>query len=242
MNNKFDNRMKAIYFFLIIVLFYGCKKEQITKEVLIKYELNDDVSPVKVKFSVDGEYSWSEWMFDKKSFNGAEYGDKGSSSWTYMDIESDLGIVNFSGFDKNDIHYVGEASFPLPKVATKVEFTGLSAESLSENFADLNGDYILEFTLFKPNFSNNQTTTIHLKDRKGESVEFEHPILFDITNFYNNSEFYIEISMYKINQPNLLFMRFLYLKTAYLTDRLEMDKVQFGSTEKHLFIETDWKP
>lgn len=66
--------MKPIIFVLCFVLMLSCKKEEIQKAVLIKYELTDDVSPLKVKLSVEGDFHWSEWMFDEETILTAQTG------------------------------------------------------------------------------------------------------------------------------------------------------------------------
>ncbi|MDP2336931.1 MAG: hypothetical protein Q8N05_10890 [Bacteroidota bacterium] len=235
--------MKPIIFVLCFVLMLSCKKEEIQKAVLIKYELTDDVSPVKVKLSVDGDFHRSEWMFDNRYFNGSNINEnKGKSEWIFKDNGIGFGTVKFSGSDKNNGKYVGEVNIPLPKVATKIEFTGLSAKSLSANFPDLNGEYKIEFSLYDPYPSVLKSIIVNLKDREGESITFKQPVLFDIPRFYDNAEHYVFLSISRSNEPNPFFRTNIYLKTMYLSDRINFGKLQINYNEKAMFLEADWKP
>jgi hypothetical protein len=236
--------MKLTLLCLILLLLISCEKEEVLKEVQINYEFTDDVSPVKVKFNVDGDFHWSEWIFDERFSNSLDVSeDVEKSEWIFMDSEgSGFAKVKFSGSDKNNGKYFGEKVIHLPKVATKVEFTGFSAQNLFTSFPDINGLYKVEFTLHDPLPTTRKSFILNLNHLKGESIKFEQPVLFDIPRFYENAEHYIVVSISRNNESQPYFRTNFFLKTTYLSDRLISGKIQIGSNEKLLFLEADWKP
>lgn len=235
--------MKILVFVLVVVLFVTCRKEEITQEVLINYELTDDVSPVKAKLSVDGDFHRTEWMFDNRFFTVSDTeGDKGKSEWIFQDDGIGFGMVKFSGSDKNNVKYIGEINIPLPKVATRIEFTGLSAKSLSANFPDFNDAYIAELVLCDPVPSVKKSITIYLNEREGEMLKFDQPLQFDIPQFYENAEHQVFLSISRAGEPIPFFRKNIYLKQVYLNDRIYFGKIQIDYNEKEMFLEADWKP
>jgi hypothetical protein len=232
--------MKPIIVVLCIAFLLSCKKEEIQKVVLIKYELTDDVSPVKVKLSVEGDFLWSEWMFDEDNPYYPNGNNNGRSEYVFQN--EGTRIVQFSASDKDNEKYFGQIAIKIPKVATKILLTGLSTKSLSANFPDINGEYKIEFILNDPFPTVFKSMIVNLKDREGEAVMFKQPVLFDIPRFYDNTEHNVLISISKPNEPISFFKSNFYLKFAYLNDRLNLGKIQIGYNEKAMFLEADWKP
>lgn len=235
--------MKLVTIALCFILLISCKKDDIQKDILIKYELTDDVSPVKVKLSVDGDYHWTEWMFDNRSFNISNLeGEKGKSEWIFKNEGIGFGLVKFSGSDKNNVKYIGEINIPLPKVATQIEFTGLSAKDFSTNFPDLSGTYKVEFTLYDPFPTVSKSVLLNLNNPVSGSIQFKQPVKLDIPRFYDNAEHMVYFSISKANETIPFFRTNLFLKEKYLIDRISFGKVQIGYNEKLMFLEADWKP
>lgn len=236
--------MKLPLFSLVLLFLISCEKEEVPKEVQINYELTDDVSPVRVKFNVDGDFHWSEWIFDGQYSNLSNVSEEmGKSEWIFKDYEGrGFGRVKFSGSDKNNGKYFGEKVVHLPKVATKIEFAGFSTKNPSANFPDVNGLYNVEFILHDPFPTTRKSIKLNLNNKKGESILFDQPVLFDIPRFYENAEHNITVSISKNNETQPFFRTNFFLKSMYLSHRLIFGKIQIDYNEKLMFLETDWKP
>lgn len=153
-----------------------------------------------------------------------------------------MGIVEFTGSYKNDEKCFGRQAVEIPGVATKVEFTALSAKSLAEYFPDLNGEYTVEFSLHDPYPSVFKSIVLDLKDIEGENVKFKQPVEFHIPRFYDNTDHFIHLVISKVNEPDAIIRTTVFLKQTYLNDRLLFGKTQIGYGESGMFLETDWKP
>lgn len=225
---------------VITFLWVSCSKEEIPKEVLIQYELSDDVSPVKVSLRVEGDFHWAEWQFDRMHPYFPNGKENGVSEYVFED--PGVGIVEFSGSYKNDEKCFGRLAVEIPGVATKVEFTALSASRLAEYFPDLNGEYKVEFSLHDPYPSVFKSIVLNLKDIKGEKVQFNQPVQFHIPRFYDNTDHFIHLAISKVSEPDAIIRKNIFLKQTYLNDRLLFGKTQIGYGESGIFLETDWKP
>lgn len=226
-------------FFVIAIAFISCKKEEIRHEVKIQYELTDDVSPVKVKLKVDGNFQWAEWKYD----GGDNYYPNGNNNGMseYVFQLQEVAIVDFLGSDTQNARYNGRLAIQLPPIASKVEFTGLSAASLANYFPAMTGEYKVEFSLCDPIPSIIKSTIIELKDAQADRLNFKESVQFDIPRFYENAEHTVYLTISKNDELHYVIKSSIHLKEKYLRDRILFGKLQIGSTPA-LFLEANWKP
>lgn len=226
-------------FLIIAIVFISCKKEETPTELKIQYELTDDVSPVKVKLKVDGNFHWTEWKYNDKDNYYPNGDDKSESEYVF---EKGIAIVDFSATSANSERYISRLAIQLPPVASKVEFIGLSSAGLADYLPIEPGKYKLVFTLHDPYPSACKSTITEVKDIQHDRLDFIEPIQFDIPCFYDNAEHFVHLAISRMDNTTPVFSYNIYLKEKYLFDRIYFDKIQIGFKESALFLAADWKP
>lgn len=229
-----------LLFFAIVFVFASCSNEETPQVVNIQYELTDDVSPVKVKLKVDGNFHWVEWKYNGGGNYYPNGEEKGMSEYVFT--EKGMAIVDFSASGTQRESYTGRLALQIPPVASKVEFTGLSAGSFSDYFPVELGKYKVEFSLHDPYPTVYKSIIIEMKNIQADRLDFMEPVQFDIPRFYDNAEHSVTLAISRITEPTRVFSYNISLKEKYLFDRIYFNKIQIGFHESPMFLEADWKP
>lgn len=234
--------MKPVIVLLLAIAFalVSCSKEEGPRKLKIQYELTDNVSPVKVKLKVDGDFNWAEWKYN----GGDNYypigNNVGESEYVFQSQE--MAYVDFTGSAITGEKCTARLAIQIPPVASRIEFTGLSAKNMSDYFPVTLGKYKLEFFLYDPYPRVQKSIIVEIKNAMADKLDFVDPVQFDIPHFYDNAEHFISLTISRIDDPLSVFSTNFYLKEKYLYDRIYFGKTQIGYKEPAMYLETDWKP
>ncbi len=239
--------MKKIQLALLIfssLLFLNCEKEEEPTQINITYELLDDVSPVRIKFSATQNLNWSEWRVNDVRVHDDTNNNRGFEHQFYEE-----GITNVSvdarGF--NGEIYFGNLDIEIPGVANKLMLYGyyfrnafafnIIDDTLSFNFGYYDGT---EYSFDKALVSK---TSFISKD----SVIFYTPLIFNISGFSEVApeKLNLAFSIEGVNSGDIYFKTNTGIRDLYYYDRhyaphsIYMDNLT-GTNNERIFIISDW--
>jgi len=235
--------------FLIIVIIAlslsNCTKEINKSEIVINYELLDDVSPVKAILSVDNNLHWSEWILDGSTPQQSE----NNNYNTYEYIFDDFGIsnvkINASGI--NGEKYFGNQDIEIPQIADKLIIYGYNFQNEYDfNLTDEN--LIFRFKYYNGSTYSNYSTTIPSSTYEiNDSFTFEIPIEINISGFdiIEGDNLFIYFIIEGSESSNQYFRVNFFLKDWYYHHRMYAPNYIYldngvGDNNERIFLDSDW--
>lgn len=237
-----------IVIFSFSMLFTFCKKESYDVLVPVNYERTDDVGPLTVKLWIEGSYVKCEWTVDGEILDV----DKTSQScepFLYGD-ESGIARIKFNGWDANDNQYYGELNLVIPDVATEIQFDGFISEDIESYIPIEDHEYIAKFSFYNDKNYTLKETTFNPLEVTGDTIFFTTAVAYTIDGFEKagDNQFFIQLSISKQDEAEVLFEKKLYLKEEYYSSRsLYKDmspvfSVDSNSEISPMFVKVDWQP
>ena len=143
----------------LVTFISSCSDKFDVETIDFKVELLDDVSPVKVRCTVDGDWDYVRWGAD-----GGVYNDYKSNTYEHVFVSSGNHQIEMSTW-KDGTKYIGEKEIMIPEPATKLKVTGFQL-----NDSDLNpipvesGLYNLEIDYYNGNEYDSYIRTITISN------------------------------------------------------------------------------
>lgn len=234
--------MKKIYILFLVLIackLISCKKDVI-EDLDINYTLLDDVSPVIVKFKVNKDIYYAQWIINDSI--ELSFGEK--NEMEYIFTKPGISKVEFNGINHHGEKLAGKINLNIPDIANKLKIKGIYIKDAFKY--DFKHDSVeLKFGYYDSNqyhYYKVQIPTVEFKIK--DTIIFKNPIDIDIDNLYDKKVMsdkfiYVEIIYFIGNHINYLFRSIAYLKTEYFIER-NIDSF-FYSDDMHLcgFYEND---
>ena len=237
--------MKKILLILIVLglMLSNCTKENKESEIVIEYEMLDDVSPVKTILTVNNELHWSEWILDGSIPQQPE--DNNYSRYEYVFNDTGLSNVKINASGINGEKYFGNLDIEIPQIADKLIIYGYSFDN-EYDFGITDENLIFRFSYYNGSEYSNYTTTISTSTfENNDSITFESPLIIDISGFeiieWDNINFIIEGA----ESHNFYFRTNFFLKDWYYHHRMYspsciyLDNI-IGDNYVRIYITSDW--
>ncbi len=237
-------KIQIVLFIFLSLLFSNCEKEETSTQINISYELFDDVSPVRIKFSTTKNLHWSEWRVnDAPVHNDTD----NNRDFEYGFYEEGIINVSVDARGSNGEIYFGNLDLEIPGVAKKLMVYGyyfrdaykfnIAEDTLSFNFGYFNGiEYSFAHALVdKGSFVNK------------DSVIFDTALVLDISGFNEIAleKLNLHFSIAGLNSGEIYFKTNRGLRDLYYYDRpyasnyIYMDNLS-GTNRERIFIVADW--
>ncbi len=226
---------------LIVTLLNSCKKDVKPTQVEIKYSLHDDVSPVKVVFTINHKLEHAKWEIDtitKDVFN--------QDSLEYIFQKEDTASVKLTAEGIHDEEYFGNVDVIIPKVANKLKVYGCYFKD-NYNLGIVEDTIIFRLNFYDgTNYHNNSVKVSRNDFENNDSILFKEPIVIDITGFENiddDSQFMYFIIEGKDNvnsyfKDNFFVRDWYYNYRMYAPNYIYLDNIN-GNNER-IFLDADW--
>ncbi len=238
---------------LVIVLgvlfsLWGCNTKEDRQTIEIKFELNDDVSPVKVRLSVDETLHYASWVInDTTTLNVG-----GENEVDYIFRNAGISNVKLMASGIANEKYSGEINISIPELANRLRIDGMLVDAANQIF--LNEDSLrIECSYFDGNAYTNYALILRPPyGLIGDTVFFSTPLIIDISGFADHAimdspwiNFYIKTAWE--NEETVCFKSNFYVQNSYFYDRIELSSTKIKASNiidegvDELYILGDWK-
>ncbi len=229
---------KYILIFVCIVGFLSsCSDKFDVESIDFKVELLDDVSPVKVRCTVEGDWDYVRWSAD-----GGITNDYKSNTFEYVFLTEGTHTVTMSTW-KDGTKYIGEKKITIPATATKLVISGFQLNDNNLNLIPLeSGLYNLEIDYYNGNEYDYKTSTIHINNTSEGIIFLTNPINLNIAGYFNSS-YTLHVRLNKIEPDALnVFKSSNWFLEGANVDAPLISKINSSDNKKSISLIANWMP
>ncbi len=229
---------KHILIIISLVTFISSCSDKFDVETIdFKVELLDDVSPVKVRCTVNGNWDYVRWGAD-----GGVYNDYKSNTFEYVFVSEGTHTIEMSTW-KDNTKYIGEKEITIPEPATKLKVSGFQLTDLGLNSISLEGgSYTLEIDYYNETEYDYISKKITIDQTSSGVVILNNPIILDIDGFFNsNYIIYVRLKTVETN-PVEIFRSSNWFIEGPEVESPEILRVRNLHDDKFIYLTVDWMP
>jgi hypothetical protein len=238
--------MRFTFILFVAAVCFSCTKKETTSPIDIAIKLNDDVSPVKVEFSIPGEYDFIEWTLE------------GNTSITdyYVNpttcVYDRIGPANIKVFAYNNStgkRVSGSTQINIPGIAKQYKISGFVVDN---NLSSILNQKQLSVTMKYLKFGDLMVKSFSIPAKtlnSNDTLLLDEPIIYDIDGFMSGShlENDIFITLNSNTDNRLLYSSSFNLTGTYLSQHaLNPNSVTLFSISPNnnyrISLLCDWMP
>ncbi len=230
---------------LIIVLFLGgtlsCSNKFDIESVDFKVTLLDDVSPVKVRCSIEGNWKYVRWDADGGLNVDYEGNTFEGNTFEHLFISPGTHTIEVSTW-KGDTKYIGEKEITIPARATKLKIEGFQLHDIDINPLSLaQGTYVLEIDYYNGEIYDYHSRTVVISHTSSGVILLNDLITLNITDY--NSNYYLIVRLKRIEPDAVdIFKRSNWSLEGANIDSPEILRTKNIDNKKYLSLVVDWMP
>jgi len=225
----------------LFTLFSSCNKDEKPSEVVIKYSLHDDVSPVNVVLSINHKLRYAKWELDsitKEVFN--------QDTLEYVFEKEDTAIIKLTAEGIHDEDFFGNVDIIIPKVAKKLKLFGCYFKD-SYDLGITEDTIVFRFSYYDGNEYHYQSITVpKIEFEDNDSILFKEPIIIDIAGFEYDEDYSrgVTFDIEGLHNVQSYFRSrigikdWYYIHRMYAPNYIYLDN-QYEISER-VFIKSDW--
>jgi len=218
---------------------YSCSDKFDVESIDFKVELLDDVSPVKVRCTVDGDWDYVRWGAD-----GGVYNDYKSNTFEYVFVSPGNHTIEMSTW-KGDTKYVGEKEITIPEPASKLKVSGFQFKKDGNAYSLPIGKYKISFSYYNSKEYKYHDFFFEIEDDNTVIISIASPAMFNINGYQENIEnFYFYCNLENVDNNTLVFRkRWSFVQIAELIDvDPSSHSIPIHNDTLTILLDVDWMP
>ncbi len=231
---------KHILIIISLVGFLSSCSDKISIESIdFKVELLDDVSPVKVRCTVDGNWDYVRWGAD-----GGIYSDYESNTFEHVFLSEGTHTIEMSTWE-NGTKYIGEKEITIPEPATKLKISGFQFKKDNKEYSLPAGKYKISFSYYNSKEYKYHDLYFEIEGNDTDIIPIPSPAIFSINGYQDNIEnFYFYCNLENVDNGTLIFRK--RWSFVQITELIDLDAsshfIPVNNDTITILLEADWMP
>ena len=228
---------------LIIISLVGflsfCSDKFDIESIDVTVEFLDDVSPVKVRCSIDGGWDYVRWGADEGEDN-----DYKSNTFVHVFISPGTHTIEMLTW-KDGTKYIGEKEITIPEPATKLEISGFQFKKDGNAYSLPIGKYKISFNYYNSKEYKYHDLFFEIEGDDIDIIPIPSPVIFNINGYQEDIEnFYFYCNLENVDDNTLVFRkRWSFVQIAELIDvDSDINAIPVNNDTITILLGANWMP